>query len=140
MLVLDHGVFRSGYLTQHHLGEHAWRSGQLAPISMGLRGAALRTIVNLRDQRLCGSYLLEKMSCERTGITLVDFKLRSRFAPTRQELRAAAELFDRVEYSMLIHCTSGADQRAWMSALYHRLKEDVPMARAKRRRQRAWMG
>jgi hypothetical protein len=61
---------------------------------MNLRGAAC-TIVNLRGQRFCGSYLLEKTSCERTGITLIDFKLRSRFAPTREQLRGAAELFDR---------------------------------------------
>jgi protein tyrosine/serine phosphatase len=72
------------------------------------------------------------MSCERTGITLINFKLRSRFAPTREELRAAAELFDRVEYPILIHCKSGADRAGLMSALYLHLKEDVPMARAQR--------
>ena len=72
------------------------------------------------------------MSCERTGITLIDFKVRSRFAPTREELRAAAELFDRVEYPMLIHCKSGADRAGLMSVLYLHLKEGVPMAQPKR--------
>jgi protein tyrosine/serine phosphatase len=133
MLVLDHGVFRLAYLNQHRLGKHAWRSGQPAPHHInGFAQRGLRTIVNLRGERFCGSYLLEKMCCERTGIALVDFKLRSRFAPTREELRAAAELFDRIEYPMLIHCKSGADRAGLMSALYLHLKEDVPVARAKR--------
>jgi len=133
MFVLDHGVFRLAYLNQHRLGEHAWRSAQPAPHNIdGFARRGLRTIVNLRGQRFCGSYLLEKMSCERTGITLINFKLRSRFAPTREQLRAAVELFDRVEYPILIHCKSGADRAGLMSALYLHLKEDVPMARAKR--------
>ena len=133
MLVLDHGVFRLAYLNRHRLGGHAWRSGQPAPHNIDeFARRGLRTIVNLRGQRFCGSYLLEKTSCERTGITLIDFKLRSRCAPTREQLRGAAELFDKVEYPMLIHCKSGADRAGLMSALYLHLKEDVPMARAKR--------
>jgi len=133
MLVLDHGVFRLAYLNRHRLGEQAWRSGQPAPHNVDeFARRGLRTIVNLRGQRFCGSYLLEKTSCERTGITLIDFKLRSRCAPTREQLRGAAELFDKVEYPMLIHCKSGADRAGLMSALYLHLKEDVPMARAKR--------
>src|SRR5262245_37890257 len=79
MLVLDHGVFRLMYVNQHRLGENAWRSGQPAPHNIdGFARRGLRTIVNLRGQRFCGSYLLEKMSCERAGMTLLDFKLRSR--------------------------------------------------------------
>ena len=133
MLVLDHGVFRLAYLNRHRLGEHAWRSGQPAPHNVDeFARRGLRTIVNLRGQRFCGSYLLEKTSCQKTGITLIDFKLRSRCAPTREQLRGAAELFDKVEYPMLIHCKSGADRAGLMSALYLHLKEDVPMTRAKR--------
>jgi protein tyrosine/serine phosphatase len=133
MLVLDHGVFRLAYLNRHRLGEHAWRSAQPAPHNIdAFARCGLRTIVNLRGQRFCGSYVLEKMSCERTGITLVNFKLRSRLAPTREEVRAAAELFNRVEYPLLIHCKSGADRAGLMSALYLHLKEDVPIARARR--------
>jgi hypothetical protein len=80
MLVLDHGVFRVAYLNQHRLGVPAWRSGQPAPHNIDeFARRGLRTIVNLRGQRFCGSYLLEKMSCERTDIIWIDFKVRSRF-------------------------------------------------------------
>ena len=67
---------------------------------------------------MCGSYWLERAACERHGIKLVNFQVRSRAAPSKQELRAIRELFDRVEYPMLMHCKSGADRiRAYECAL-----------------------
>ena len=132
MLFLDHGVFRILYVNQHRLGQRAWRSGQPAPHQIGaLARRGLRTIVNLRGERLCGSYLLEKSIAERHGITLVNFKIRSRFAPGRADIRAAAELFERVEYPILLHCKSGADRAGLMSVLYRHLKEGVPIIEAK---------
>ena len=91
----------------------------------------MRTIVNLRGERLCGSYVLEKSACEQHGITLVNFKVRSRAAPGREEIKAAAELFERIEYPMLLHCKSGADRTGLMSVLYRFLKEGVPLIEAK---------
>src|SRR6478672_8114226 len=105
MLFLDHGLLRLVYVNQHTLGERAWRSGQPAPHNIGvLARQGLRTVVNLRGARMCGSYLLEKHTCDRHGILLIDFKIRSRIAPAREEIKAAAELFRRVEYPMLLHC------------------------------------
>jgi protein tyrosine/serine phosphatase len=133
MLILDHGVFRLLYVNQHRLSERAWRSGQPAPHHVGaLARQGLRTIVNLRGERVCGSYLLEKSACERHGITLVNFKIRSRFAPAREEIRAVVELFERIEYPVLMHCKSGADRAGLMSVLYKFLEEGVPLIEAKR--------
>jgi protein tyrosine phosphatase (PTP) superfamily phosphohydrolase (DUF442 family) len=132
MLVLDHGVFRLLYVNQHRLGARAWRSGQPAPHNVSaLARQGLRTVVNLRGERFCGSYLLEKSTCERHGIALVNFKLRSRFAPEREAIKAVAELFERIEYPMLLHCKSGADRAGLMSVLYRHLREGVPLAEAK---------
>ena len=132
MLFLDHGVFRLIYANQHRLGERAWRSGQPAPYHVGvLARQGLRTVVNLRGARMCGSYLLEKIACERHGITMIDFKIRSRVAPAREEIKAAAELFQRIEYPMLLHCKSGADRVGLMSVLYRFLVEGVPLMEAK---------
>jgi protein tyrosine phosphatase (PTP) superfamily phosphohydrolase (DUF442 family) len=132
MLLLDHGVFRLVYVNQHRLSELAWRSAQPAPHhikSLARRG--IRTIVNLRGERLCGSYWLEREACRRYGIKLVDFQVRSRAAPSLAELRAARELFDRIEYPVLMHCKSGADRAGLMSVLYRYLKEGVPIEQAK---------
>jgi protein tyrosine phosphatase (PTP) superfamily phosphohydrolase (DUF442 family) len=133
MLILDHGVFRLLYVNQHRLGERAWRSAQPAPHHVGaLARQGLRTIVNLRGERTCGSYLLEKSACERHGIALVNFKIRSRIAPAREEIKAVAALFERIEYPVLLHCKSGADRAGLMSVLYRVLEEGVPLVEAKR--------
>lgn len=58
--------------------------------------------------------------------------MRARRAPTREELKTAIELFDRIEYPMLMHCKSGAERTGLMSILYLLLKEGVPLAEARR--------
>lgn len=132
MLFIDHGIFRLLYVNKHRLGDRAWRSAQPAPHNIrALARQGLRTIVNLRGERLCGSYWLERAVCERHGITLVNFQIGSRSAPTREDIRAARDLFERIEYPMLMHCKSGADRVGLMSVLYLFLKEGVPLAAAK---------
>jgi protein tyrosine/serine phosphatase len=133
MLFIDHGIFRVLYLNRHRLGERAWRSAQPTPHQIRvLARQGLRTIVNLRGSRLCGSYWLERSTCARKGITLIDFHIRSRAAPTREEVHAAVELFDRIEYPMLLHCKSGADRAGLMSVLFRHLEEGVPLGEARR--------
>ncbi len=132
MLFIDHGVFRMLYVNRHRLGEHAWRSAQPAPHHIkALAREGIRTIVNLRGERLCGSYWLEQEACNRYGVELVNYQVRSRAAPSHAELQGARELFDRIEYPMLMHCKSGADRAGLMSVLYRHLKEGVPLEIAK---------
>jgi protein tyrosine/serine phosphatase len=92
----------------------------------------VRTIVNLRGERDCGSYWLERRACQRLGLKLVNFQIRSRAAPTREELWGAKRLFEQVEYPMLMHCKSGADRAGLMSVLYRHVHEGVPVHEAKK--------
>jgi len=133
MLFVDHGIFRVAYLNRHRLGKRAWRSAQPAPHHIrAMAREGIRTIVNLRGERRCGSYRLEKSACERHGITLVNFHIRGRRAPSREEIKRTIELFERVEYPMLIHCKSGADRTGLISTLYSFLREGVPLTEARR--------
>jgi protein tyrosine/serine phosphatase len=133
MLLIDHGIFRILYVNRHRLSHEAWRSAQPAPHHIrALKRRGLRTIVNLRGERLCGSYWLEEAACARKGIKLVNFQLRSRAAPTREEVKAARDLFERIEYPVLLHCKSGADRVGLMSAFYKLFREGAPPAEAKR--------
>jgi len=72
----------------------------------------VRTVVNLRGERVSGSYWLEQAACEHHGMKLLNFPIRSKRAPTREELSNAIRLFDQIEYPMLMHCKSGADRPA----------------------------
>ena len=131
MLLIDHGIFRMLYVNRHRLGARAWRSAQPAPHHIrALKRRGLKTIVNLRGERLCGAYWLEQAICERKGIELVNFQVRSRSAPTREEIRGARDLFAAIEYPMLMHCKSGADRVGLMSVLYRFFQEGVPLEQA----------
>jgi protein tyrosine/serine phosphatase len=133
MLLVDHGLFRMLYVNAHRLSDKAWRSAQPAPHHIRrFARAGVRTVVNLRGPRDCGSYWLEQEACARHGLKLVNFQIRSRAAPTREELKAAKRLFEEVEYPILMHCKSGADRAGIMSVLYRFLHEGVPLAEAKR--------
>lgn len=132
MLFVDHGIFRVAYLNAHRLSGKAWRAAQPAPHQIRRFGRkGVRTIVNLRGERECGSYWLEMRACQRAGVKLVNYQVRSRAAPSLEELRGAARLFDEIEYPALMHCKSGADRAGLMSVLYQHLHEGVPMVQAK---------
>jgi protein tyrosine/serine phosphatase len=132
MLFVDHGLFRLAYLNRHRLSDTVWRAAQPAP--RDLRAFArdgIRTILNLRGPRDCGSYRLEDQTCAALGLRLINFTLHSRAAPSKATLNAAARLLQEIEYPMLMHCKSGADRAGLMSVLYLHLKQGVPMAEAK---------
>ncbi|MFM9940333.1 MAG: fused DSP-PTPase phosphatase/NAD kinase-like protein [Hyphomicrobiaceae bacterium] len=132
MLLVDHGVFRLFYLNRHRLGHEAWRAAQPAPHQIAaIKALGVRTIVNLRGARVCGSYWLEQSACARHGITLVDYQVRSRAAPSKEEVLGARTLLQSIEYPILLHCKSGADRAGLMSTLYMIVHEQQPVAEAK---------
>lgn len=133
MIFIDHGFFRMAYLNLHQISPRAWRSAQPTPYQIRrLARRGLRTIVSLRGGQSFGSLPLEIETCKEMGLNFETFVLRSRDLPTVEEIRAAAELFQRLEYPVLFHCKSGADRVGMMSALYLALQEGVPVAEARR--------
>jgi len=132
MLMVDHGIFRLAYLNRHRIGASAWRSAQPAPHQIAsFARLGVRTIVNLRGERVCGGYWLEQAACQKLGLKLVNYQVRSRAAPSKEELLGARALFAQLEYPILLHCKSGADRAGLMSALYLICREGVPVAQAK---------
>ena len=132
-LLIDHGIFRLVYLNKHQLSDQAWRSAQ--PLPHQIKAAArsgIKTILNLRGERACGSYWLERATCAKLGVQLVNYQVRSRAAPSKEELWGAKHVLDRIEYPVLMHCKSGADRAGLMSVLYMHVRHGVPIAEARR--------
>lgn len=119
MLLADHGVFRVLYLNKHRVSEKLWRSAQPAPHQIArLKAQGIRTIVNLRGGREHGSWQLQKDICDRLGITLTEFVVRSRGAPDRETILSAKTFFDDLAYPAIMHCKSGADRAGFVAVLY----------------------
>ena len=84
--LIDYGFIREFYGNLHQVTDGVWRSAQPAP--RHLRAAAkrgIRRVINLRGEELYGGYWLEKETCDRLGLDLVDLRLRSR-APRRARI------------------------------------------------------
>ena len=91
----------------------------------------VRTVINMRGERDCGSFRLAAAACARHGVKLVNFPfLFSRFPPTREAVQRARGLFDSIEYPALVHCKSGADRAGLLSCLYLIFREDWPVEKA----------
>lgn len=131
LLFVDHGIFRSVYANRHEIAPGVWRSSQPSPRHIAwFARRGVRTIINLRGARDCGSYRLQAEACRKHGITLIDFPLKSRAVPSREVVLQAEELLRTVEYPILIHCKSGADRAGLMSALVMLLREGKPVKKA----------
>ncbi|MGH1418779.1 MAG: fused DSP-PTPase phosphatase/NAD kinase-like protein [Hyphomicrobiaceae bacterium] len=133
MLFVDHGIFRILYLNKHKLSSNAWRSAQPTPYQIRkLARQGVRTIVNLRGERECGSYWHETQACKKAGIKLVNYRVRSRAAPEPAEILGARDLFADLEYPILLHCKSGADRAGLMSVLFRHFHEGAPIDEARK--------
>lgn len=131
LVMVDHHIFRFIYANRHKVAPGVWRSSQPAPYQIrAFKRRGIQTVINLRGARDCGSYRLEHAACRRNGIDFIDFPMYSRGAPNPQAIRAAAELFHKIRYPVVMHCKSGADRAGLMSALYLILKEGRPVEEA----------
>jgi protein tyrosine phosphatase (PTP) superfamily phosphohydrolase (DUF442 family) len=139
MLTADNGMVRMIYPNLHQIADGVWRGGQPTPRQLhafARRGG--RSVVSLRAGRGFGSLPLELEACRETGLTYHNFVLRARALPTRDELRAAARLFQTAERPLLLHCLSGADRSGFASALFLMLAESRPLAEAQRQLSRRY--
>jgi protein tyrosine/serine phosphatase len=133
MLLVDHGVFRLIYPNRVQVSDLLWRSSQPSPGQIAWFAAqGGRTIVNLRAGREYGSWPLQREACERHGLKLVEFVLRSREAPSRDTLLGASEFFERLEYPILVHCKSGADRAGLFAALFLLITKEARVAEARK--------
>jgi len=134
LIFVDHGIFRFKWRSLYKISDKVYRSNQPFPWQIlsdkNIRG--IKTIINLRGVRNCSSYFLEKETCEKHNIKLINFPVTSRAAPKTETILAAKELFNKIEYPIIMHCKSGADRAGLMSALYLILNKEIPVKEAKK--------
>ena len=117
-LLVDHAVFRVLWDNWAEvIPGKLFRSNHPTPAR--LRAAArrfgLRTLINLRGHRECGSDALSRDTAVRLGLVHIDMAFESRGAPHRDRILRFAEIYRELQTPALMHCKSGAD-RAGLAA------------------------
>ncbi len=118
--ITDHGIFRLLWKSWGKLSKDMYRSNQPYPfqIDNNFKKYNIKTIINLRGERHCSSYYLEKKYCNENNINLINFPISSRDLPSFEKISALCLLFDKIKYPALMHCKSGADRVGIASVIY----------------------
>jgi protein tyrosine/serine phosphatase len=120
-LLVDHAVFRvlwDNWATV--VPGRLYRSNHPTParLAAAMRRYNLRTVLNLRGHRQCGSDALSREAAERLGLIHIDAPFESRGAPHRDRILRLAEIFRTMQEPALMHCKSGADRAGLGAGLY----------------------
>jgi protein tyrosine/serine phosphatase len=117
-LLVDHAVFRTIWDNfAEVVPGKLYRSNHPTPAR--LRRArdryGLKTLINLRGHRRCGSDALSRDAAARLGLIHIDMAFESRGAPHRERILRFHGIYRTMTAPALMHCKSGAD-RAGLAA------------------------
>jgi protein tyrosine/serine phosphatase len=137
-MFVDHAVFRTvwGNFAAVIPGR-LYRSNHPTParLAAAKRRYGLKTLINLRGHRQCGSDALSREAARRLGLQHVDMAFESRGAPHRDRILRFAQIYAELQTPALMHCKSGAD-RAGLAAGLALIFEGGTASEA--RRQLSW--
>jgi protein tyrosine/serine phosphatase len=117
-LFFDHAVFRTVWDNfAPVIPGKLYRCNHPTParIARLARKLGLRTVVNLRGHRQCGSDALSRDAAKRLGLAHIDMAFESRGAPHKDRVLRFADIYTTMATPALMHCKSGAD-RAGLAA------------------------
>jgi protein tyrosine/serine phosphatase len=127
----DHAFLRLGFRNAHWISDDFVRTNQPWPHQLARwKARGVRTIVNLRGSADGGSQRIEREACAALGLKLIEFRISSKEAPSREQILGARRLFDEIAYPALMHCKSGADRTGLMAVLYLHFRKGRPIREA----------
>lgn len=119
-LLVDHAVFRTIWDNfAEVVPGKLFRSNHPTParLKRARDRFGVRTLINLRGHRKCGSDALSRQAAERLGLRHIDMAFESRGAPHRERILRFAAIYRDIEAPALMHCKSGADRAGLASGL-----------------------
>ena len=118
-LLVDHAVFRLVWTNFAEVYPGLYRSNHPTPrqLAAAKRRLGLRTLINLRGRRFCGSDALSREAAGRVGLRHVDMAFESRGAPHRERILRFHGIVTSLDGPALMHCKSGADRAGLASGL-----------------------
>ncbi len=119
-LLTDHGIFRTVWSNfAAVLPGRVYRCNHPTPARLSELAARyrLRSVVNLRGHRRCGSDALSREATRQLGLVHLDMAFESRGAPHRERILRFETLYRGLAFPVLMHCKSGADRAGLASGL-----------------------
>lgn len=119
-LFVDHAIFRLFWSNfQTVIPGKVYRSNHPTPTRLLnlTKKYHLKTIINLRGKRNCGSDALSRHISHKLNLKHYDLPFESRGAPHIDRILNLANIYKTIEFPLLIHCKSGADRAGLVSAL-----------------------
>ena len=128
----DHGIFRLFWRSWAELPGKMYRSNQPYPfqLSKDIKTYNIKSVLNLRGERHCSSFFLEKEFCKSNNLSLYNFPMSSRDLPSKEKILDFFDLLNKIEYPCLMHCKSGADRAGLAAVLYMIYKEKKSVSEA----------
>ena len=117
-LFVDHAIFRVVWDNWAEvIPGKLYRANHPTPARLRAATASyhLKTLINLRGHRQCGSDALSRDAAHKLGLSHIDMAFESRGAPHRDRILRFAEIYRTLQTPALMHCKSGAD-RAGLAA------------------------
>jgi protein tyrosine/serine phosphatase len=120
-LFVDHAIFRLVwsnwaevvpgrlYRCNH---PQAWR------LAAAQRRLGIKTVINLRGRRFCGSDALSREAAAKLGLRHIDMAFESRGAPHRDRILRFASICESLDEPAVMHCKSGADRAGLAAGLF----------------------
>ena len=119
-LFVDHAVFRTVWANFHPvIPGKLYRCNHPTPgrLARLKQRWGLRTLVNLRGHRQCGSDALSREAARHLGLNHIDMAFESRGAPHRERILRFYDIYRSMTFPALMHCKSGADRAGLASGL-----------------------
>ncbi len=119
-LFVDHAVFRTVWDNFHAvIPGKLYRCNHPTPSRLARlkQRYGLKTLVNLRGHRRCGSDALSREAAGQLGLQHIDMAFESRGAPHRERILRFHGLYQTMQFPALMHCKSGADRAGLASGL-----------------------
>jgi protein tyrosine phosphatase (PTP) superfamily phosphohydrolase (DUF442 family) len=119
-LLVDHAVFRLPWSNfAEVIPGKLYRCNHPTPGRLAAlkRRLGLKTLINLRGHRTCGSDALSREAAEQLGLAHIDMAFESRGAPHRERILRFAKIYRELQTPALMHCKSGADRAGLASGL-----------------------
>ena len=82
------------------------------------RKAGIKPLITLRGATGNGADALAREAAVQLGLDVIDLPMRSRVAPSREQIAALLAAFASMHRPALLHCKSGADRAGFAGALF----------------------